>query len=44
MTSWILYCGEVSEVEVTGPAFTDSDVTHIIQREEEVTEQIIYTI
>lgn len=38
VTSWILYCGEVPEVDVTAPTFTDSDVTHVLKREEEVTE------
>lgn len=31
-----MYCGEVPEVEVAAPTFTDSDATHVLEREAEV--------
>lgn len=36
VTSWISYCGEVPEAEVSVPTFTDSDAIHVLMREKQV--------
>lgn len=41
VTSWILYCGQVPEVELATAAFTDSDAIRLLEREGEVCRTIL---